>query len=91
MDTNDNKKVIYKYELTSEVLLPKGAIVLKAGLQNGVVYIWALIDPNEKTHIERKFDVVGTGHQFEHEYLTHRYVDMVFDGPFVWHIWEVNQ
>jgi hypothetical protein len=84
-------KVIYKYELTSEVLLPKDSLVLKAGIQNGGVYIWALVDPNEQTHIQREFIVVGTGHPFEYEYLKHRFVDTVFDGPFVWHIWEVNK
>lgn len=83
-------KVIYKYDLTPKVLLPKGASVLKAGMQSGGLYIWALVDPNEKTHIERTFEVIGTGHPFEHEYLKHRFVDTIFDGPFVWHIWELN-
>ncbi len=84
-------KVIHKYKLTPMVVLPKEALALKAGVQNGELYIWALIDPYETTHIERKFEVVGTGHSFEHDYLTHRYVDIVFDGPFVWHVWEINQ
>ena len=83
-------KVIFKYELTSEVLLPKGALILRAGTQGDTMFIWALIDPNEKEHIEREFIVVGTGHPFEYEYLKHRFVDTVFDGPFVWHIFEVN-
>ena len=84
-------KVIYKYELRGEVLLPKDAIVLKAGMQGNTMFIWALVDPTEQTHIERTFEVIGTGHPFEHEYLKHRFVDTIFDGPFVWHIWEVNK
>lgn len=84
-------KVIYKYNLTPTVLLPKDALVLKAGMQNGGLYIWVLVDPNEQTHTEREFEVIGTGHPFEHEYLKHRFVDTIFDGPFVWHIWEVNK
>jgi hypothetical protein len=84
-------KVIYKYQLKPMVLLPKEALVLKAGIQNGELFVWALVDPNETTHIERLFEIVGTGHSFEHGYLTHRHVDTIFDGPFVWHIWEVNK
>lgn len=84
-------KVIYKYDLTPTVLLPKGASVLKAGMQNGGLYIWALVDPNEKTHIEKTFEVIGTGHPFEHNGLKYRFIDTIFDGPFVWHIWEVNE
>lgn len=84
-------KVIYKYELRRMVLLPKNAIVLKAGMQDNTMFIWALIDLNEQSHIERTFEIIGTGHPFEHEYLKHRFVDTIFDGPFVWHIWEVNK
>lgn len=84
-------KVIYKYELRNEVLLPKDSLVLKAGMQGDTMYIWVLLDPSETTHIQRNFEVIGTGHSFEHHYMTHRFVDTIFDGPFVWHIWEVNK
>ena len=81
--------MIYKYELSSKVLLPEGSLVLKAGIQSGGMYIWALIDPKQPL-IERNFEIVGTGHPFEYGCLTHRFVDTIFDGPFVWHIFEVN-
>lgn len=83
-------RVIFKYELMDETLLPKGAVVLKAGMQGGIMYIWALIDPNEREFTKRGFLVVGTGQPFEHHYLGYRFIDTIFDGPFVWHVWEVN-
>ena len=36
------------------------------------------------------FEIIGTGHSFEFDYLTHTYIDSLFDGPFVWHIWSIN-
>ena len=83
-------KVIYKYNLTPTVLLPKDASILKIGMQNGGLYIWALVDPNETTKVERTFEVVGTGHSFDYNDLKYRFVDTIFDGPLVWHIFEVN-
>ena len=83
-------QVIYKYELTREVTLPINSQVLKAGMQNGSMYIWVLIDLNEKETYKSKFEILGTGHSFEFDYLTHTYIDSLFDGPFVWHIWQVN-
>lgn len=83
-------KVIYKYALTPKVLLPKDASILKAGMQSGGLYIWALVDPNETTKVERTFEIVGTGHSFDYERLKYTFIDTIFDGPFVWHIFEVN-
>ena len=53
--------------------------------------IWVLVDPNQKQTSQRNFEIIGTGHEFEFDYLTHTYIDSLFDGPFVWHIWEVNK
>lgn len=79
-------KTIYKYN-TGEVTMPKDAKVLKAGIQNGVVYVWAEVDTKAPIE-ERHFVVYGTGW----EIATDRnlsYIDTVFDGPFVWHVYEV--
>lgn len=83
-------KVIYKYNLKPTVLLPKDALILKVAMQNDGLYIWAIIDPNEKTHIEREFQVVATGDPFDYNRLKYTFIDTVFDGPLVWHIFEVN-
>jgi hypothetical protein len=84
-------RVIYKYELVRTIDLPINSQVLKAGMQNGGMYIWVLIDPTEKETYQSNFEIIGTGHNFEFDYLTHTYIDSLFDGPFVWHIWQVNK
>ena len=84
-------RVIYKYELTQTIQLPIDSQVLKVGMQNGIMQMWVLVDPNEKQTSQRNFEIIGTGHSFEFDYLTHTYIDSLFDGPFVWHIWEINK
>ena len=84
-------RTIYKYELSKTIELPINSQVLKAGMQNGGMYLWVLVDPNEKETSQRNFEILGTGHPFEFDYLTHTHIDSIFDGPFVWHIWEVNK
>lgn len=46
----------------AEVSMPEGAKVLMIGEQNGVVWIWALVDPT-KPYEGRTFRVAGTGHE----------------------------
>jgi hypothetical protein len=84
-------RVIYKYELTQTIQLPIDSQVLKVGMQNDIMQMWVLVDPNQKETSQRNFEIIGTGHSFEFDYLTHTYIDSLFDGPFVWHIWEVNK
>lgn len=84
-------KVIYKYELARTVSLPIDSQVLKVGIQNGIMQMWVLVDPNERETYECNFEIIGTGHNFEFNYLTHTYIDSLFDGPFVWHVWQVNK
>jgi len=84
-------KVIYKYELAKKVTLPIDSQVLKVGMQNGTMQIWVLVDSNEKETYGCSFEIIGTGHNFEFDYLTHTYIDSLFDGPFVWHVWQVNK
>ncbi len=84
-------RTIYKYELARTVSLPIDSQVLKVGIQNGIMQMWVLVDPNQKQTSYRNFEIIDTGHNFEFDYLTHTYIDSLFDGPFVWHVWEVNQ
>jgi hypothetical protein len=56
-------KVIWKFELIGAqcfVSMPAGAEVLNVDHQNGQVVLWAMVDPEARTH-QRKFDIVGTG------------------------------
>jgi len=78
-------KAIYKYS-TGEISLPQGAIVRKAGMQNGAITLWVEVDTDAPTEY-RHFVAYGTGW----EIATDRslcYIDTVFDGSFVWHVYE---
>jgi hypothetical protein len=61
-------KVIYKYELARTITLPINSQILKAGMQNGIMYIWVLVDENQKETSQRNFEIIGTGHSFEFDY-----------------------
>ncbi len=84
-------RTIYKYGFSRTIELPIDSQVLKVGMQNGIIQMWVLVDPNQKQTSYRNFEMIGTGHAFEFDYLTHTYIDSVFDGPFIWHIWEANK
>lgn len=84
-------RTIFKYKLRPVVSLPKDSVILKTAIQNGEMFIWVLIYPDETEMVDRNFEIIGTGHSFEFDYLTHTYIDSLFDGPFVWHIWEINK
>ncbi len=84
-------RTIYKYGFSRTIELPIDSQVLKVGMQNGIIQMWVLIDPNQKQTCYRNFEMIATGHEFEFDYLTHTYIDSLFDGPFVWHIWEINK
>lgn len=76
--------MIWKYNANSSVVLvPKGAIPLSAGMQNGEVCVWMLVKP-EAVKVEREFRVVGTGHIFDSN--GYSFIGTVQDGSFVWHI-----
>jgi hypothetical protein len=84
---------IYKYPLEvtdrQEVHLPEGAMILHVGVQNGVVCLWALVDPDAWNE-HRTFWIVGTGNPMpptfgEIGWIHHGTVQQ---GLFVWHVWE---
>lgn len=66
--------------------MPKGAKVLKAGMQGGEVQLWAEVDTDAPKE-ERNFIVYGTGWEIQEENVC--FIDTVFDGAFVWHVYEV--
>lgn len=78
-------KAIYKYS-TGEISLPQGAIVRKAGMQNGAITLWVEVDTDAPTEY-RHFAAYGTGWVLPGCVLC--YIDTVFDGSFVWHVYEV--
>jgi len=91
----ERNKVIYKYEVELNDLvymeLPQGAEILFVGNQNGfphTLIVWAAVNPNNEKEI-RKLACYGTGHEFRHEKQKHIRSYMV--GPFVWHIYELEE
>jgi len=86
-------KVIYKYELKMKefqsVYLPKGAILRKVGKQQGRVCLWIEHDPIESEKELRYFEIFGTGIGMEeHDGVERTYIDTVFIGLYVWHVFE---
>jgi len=55
---------IYKYQLSENVVMPKGAKLLKVAFQKTptieAFYVWALVDLENKDEI-RNFQIIGTG------------------------------
>jgi hypothetical protein len=93
------KKTIYKYPIqlhsAQHVTLPRGARVLTVNVQLGQLVIWAEVEVDndgEPTEVEqRKLYVFGTGHTMLHEENEAlRYIGTAFQGPYVWHVYEVQ-
>lgn len=78
-------KTIYKYGL-GEVQLPKGAKILTVSHQNGNFVMWAEVD-TERVPEHRTFVVFGTGWEMPDVKMS--YVGTIFEGAFVWHVYEV--
>jgi len=81
-------KVVYKYRATERTQMAGGAKILKVAFQDDVLCVWAEVEdalprpPNEL----RCFVTMATGERFNDEGLT--FLETVFIGPFVFHIYE---
>ena len=78
---------IYKYQIEEIkdvviIEMPESAQVLHVGQQNGVLTIWASVDP-EARMVRRKFRIVGPGHDHD---VGYGYYGTVFIDTFVWHV-----
>lgn len=82
---------IFKYKFANEIHMPKDARIVHVGMQDGNIFFWAEHEfDNKKPKIElRKFSVFGTG--IEIPKGNKQYLATVFDGPFVWHIYEESE
>lgn len=86
-------KTIHKYRLnidgdTYYAEIPSTATVVHVGTQDGALTIWAELplDPPTPDWVRKTYRVPGTGFTFPSEDV---YVTTIFDGPFVWHVYEV--
>ena len=80
--------IIYKYQLTlvesQYVTMPEGADVLSTGLQNGIITIWAKVNPNNPS-IAYAFYIVGTGGEVPNNT---EFIGTVMQDRFVWHVFQ---
>lgn len=83
-------KTIWKYTIdrvdTRWLELPVGAKVINVGMQNSQITLWVIVDPKAEC-IKRCFRIVGTGNPFQDSDQC-EHIGTVFDGPFVWHVFE---
>jgi triacylglycerol esterase/lipase EstA (alpha/beta hydrolase family) len=79
ISSNDSAQVV--------VLTREGAVIRAVGMQGGEIYAWAEtpVQANPLTDT-RTFRVVPTGGDLPDPGA---FVGTVFDGPFVWHVYEM--
>ena len=77
--------IIYKYEIDTIVVMPKGAEILSVQMQHGKPHLWAIVNDNNELE-ERIFNIVGTG--WEMDFSNNKYIDTFQDGSLVWHVFE---
>src|SRR5271154_4371477 len=92
-DQESGQRVVHKYALDIDdetfVSMPAGAVVLDVQTQHGVPQIWALVDPDRKLMIGRRFRVAGTGHPIDWQTnMRHRGTFQMRDGGLVFHLFE---
>lgn len=86
---------IFKYRISSlssdraAVPMREAAVIRATGAQRGVIYLWAEVpyDVGGERLTSRTFQVVPTGGDIPDPGT---YVGTVFDGPYVWHVYEVT-
>jgi hypothetical protein len=82
-----------KYQVSSDtsrqvaVLMREGATIRAVGVQGHAIYVWAETPVQaDPLTITRTFRVVATGDDLPG---VGNYIGTVFEGPYVWHIYEV--
>lgn len=85
-------KKIFKYPLrlirltdTQTIQIPNGSTLLWVAVQNDVICLWAMVDP-EQAMTTRTIVIIGTGNPICDMALD--YVGTVMQGPYVWHVFE---
>lgn len=85
-------KVIWKYEIgdgVTELNMPATAQVLTFRAQYDKMYIWALVDREEKEKT-RSFAVYETGEELmDDTKFQSVYIGTIMRGVFVWHCFEI--
>lgn len=78
--------IIYKYSISKvDFLLPKNGAIVKIGMQGKMLCFWVSFKKYTEETEHRQFYVVGTGQIIP---VLTSYIDTVFDGEYVWHVFE---
>lgn len=80
-------KVIYKYELTPEMHLPIGAVILDVQWQHDHLVLWALVDTDAPRE-PRRFAVIGTGAPMPDNATLQYCATVQTPTGLVWHVFE---
>lgn len=85
---------IYKYQLQitdrQTITIPASALILSVQFQNGVLCLWALVNPIAD-QTTKNIAIIGTGNPIENLHprnLYHLATAQDEDG-FVWHVFEI--
>lgn len=87
-------KTIWKFTLSDddlqEVQMPYGAEILSVGMQRDKFCLWAIVDP-ERPKESRRIMLRGTGHNMPDFTIPPKFLGTVFQGIYVWHLFEVEE
>jgi hypothetical protein len=81
-------RTVHKFLLTvasGDVMMPRGARILRVCPQQGAPRLWAEVDTDQPLEA-RRFTIVGTGQPIE----TGEYVGTYDSPPYVWHVYDVT-
>ena len=81
--------VIWKFPLALtdfvSVEMPENAVVLSVDNQDGVLCLWAMVEPDMPKDV-RHFSIVGTGNPMPAGLK--KFIGTVLMPPYVWHVFE---
>lgn len=84
---------IFKYrvsDIETPLQMPRGAIVLSAGVQGTAIMVWAKVDP-EAELVTHKIHVYGTGHEIANSNPELSFIGTVFMDVFVFHVFDAGE
>ncbi len=87
-------KVISKYQIKfdtyQEILLPVGAEILSVQMNGGLLYLWALVNQNERNTITRFIEIFSTGEAIKNfDSFARKYIStLLFGGSPENHVFE---
>lgn len=81
-------KTVWKFKLEPEVEIPRGAKVLSVHEQLGDLWIWAIVNPNNRSET-RRFAVFATGEDVPNRSLRFIGTVLLNRGRLVQHVFEI--